>query len=236
MHEVQIGFPQDEHRTRVLRPGWLTHFSSRSVIVERLPGRSTMIRLVRLRSAVWIAVLLVLSACPGRDDRRVGSSSPSPQGSPQVSPPPPGEACPSQTGGSDSFVHLVDVRVGTHDTFDRITFEFRTTPEGKKMPKYELAAASPPFSEDASGEPIAVDGSKFARIIFHGATGYDLEQQAPTYSGPKELKPGFEVLVEAQETGDFEATLSWVLGLSRDSCWEVAQLVDPLRLVIDLPH
>ncbi len=56
------------------------------------------------------------------------------------------------------------------------------------------------------------------------------------YDGPDRLRPGFDVLVEAARAGDFEATLSWYLGLSRRACWSVRELHDPDRVVIDLPH
>lgn len=186
-------------------------------------------------------LLPILVACPAK--RPAGTAPVTPTvGTPATPPASPtptvATPCAPLVGGQDSFVQLVDVRVGTHDTFDRLTFEFRPTPQGPKMPKYQIDPAKPPFSEDASGQAIQVDGNFFARIIFHGASGFDLagETPRPTYTGRKEIKPRFDVLVEAQETGDFEATLSWVLGMSRSSCWTARELEDPLRLVVDLPH
>lgn len=130
------------------------------------------------------------------------------------------------------------MRVSTETNADRVTFEFKTTSMGKVMPRYEIDAAKPPISEDPTGNPIEIDGKSFAQIIFHGASGVDTDKDpaVKTYTGPKELKPRFEVLLEAEQTGDFEATLGWAFGLSRASCWKVSQATDPLRLTIEFPH
>lgn len=192
-----------------------------------------------MRRKQSLLFLLILSACLGDKSVETGPTPTQASLAPPIpSPGTKGSPCPPTAGGEDSFVHLVDVRTGSHGTYDRVTFEFRATSGGKRIPKYQLESATPPFTEDASGEPIAVEGNAFARIIFHGATGVDLDGETPrqTYTGPKEIKPGFDILVEAQETGDFEATLSWVFGLSRSSCWSVQLLEGPLRFVLDFLH
>jgi len=131
------------------------------------------------------------------------------------------------------------VRIGTHEDFDRITFEFRApepNPGGVSgIPRYEIRTAEPPHYEDASGRPLEVNGDAFARIVFHGAAGYDFEGH-PTYTGPRTVRAGFEVLTEAVEAGDFEATLSWVLGMRHQACWNVLEFHDPDRVAIDIPH
>jgi hypothetical protein len=154
----------------------------------------------------------------------------------------PAVQCPSAGGGGDYVANLVDVRVGTHEGFDRVVFELAPSAEGPQyfgIPRYEIGTATA-IMEDASGEPVAVEGSSFAWIGFHGASGVEFTDADPgyylTYTGPRELKPGFEVLAEAQQTGDFERTLFWAFGLTRPSCWQVLELSDPVRVVIDFPH
>jgi hypothetical protein len=156
-------------------------------------------------------------------------------------PPAPPRTCgPETRGQSGVYTNLVDVRVGSHAGYDRITFEFRApkpNPGGKAgIPRYEIRAARPPFTQDGSGEPLAVSGNAFVNLVFHGATGYDFEQYEPTYDGPAVLRPGFDVLREAVRSGDFEATLGWVLGLERQTCWNAFELRNPDRVVIDLPR
>jgi hypothetical protein len=155
-------------------------------------------------------------------------------------PPPEQRTCAPETGGQDGvYTNLVDVRIGSHPGYDRITFEFRApkpNPGGKAgIPRYEIRAARPPFTQDGSGEPLAVSGNAFVNLVFHGATGYDFEHYEPTYDGPAVLRAGFDVLREAVRSGDFEATLGWVLGLERQTCWDVLELRNPDRVVIDLP-
>lgn len=149
-------------------------------------------------------------------------------------------SCPPQTGGEEGvYTNLTDVRVGAHDGFDRIVFEFSAPspdPAGKSgIPHFDIRSAQPPFSEDPSDIPIDVQGDAFARIVFQGASGYDLDGNA-TYDGPRRLTPGFGTLAQAVEGGDFEATMTWILGLSRPTCWQLRELHDPDRVVIDFHH
>lgn len=149
------------------------------------------------------------------------------------------QSCDPARGGTDGEVaQLVDVRVGTHEGYDRVTFEFAPPSDGQYfgLPKYDLHRATPPIREDGSGDPVSMDGSHFAWIVFHGAAGYDFVEGGPTYTGPRGFKRDFRMLAEARQTGDYEATLSWAFGLNSASCWKVHVLQDPLRVAIDFPH
>ena len=161
---------------------------------------------------------------------------------PPPSPPPPAapKRCARESGGEEGiYTNLVAVRIGTHEGYDRITFEFRApepNPGGEAgIPRYEIRTAKPPHYEDASGLPLEVNGNSFVGIVFHGASGVDFEGQA-TYKGPKVVRAGFDNLVEAVRSGDFEATLSWILGVRRQTCWQVHELHNPDRVAIDIPH
>jgi hypothetical protein len=204
---------------------------------------------------VSLLALTVLSAGCGEGD---GAESAGPTPAPATQPPtheattttpaettpppqPPAQkACAPTRGGEEGiYTNLVAVRIGTHEDYDRITFEFRPpdpNPGGKGgIPRYEIRTAKPPHYEDASGRPLEVNGKVFARIVFHGAAGYDFDGQ-PTYTGPRTIRAGFEVLTEAVEAGDFEATLSWVLGFRQQACWDVREFHNPDRVAIDIPH
>jgi hypothetical protein len=169
---------------------------------------------------------------PGSNSSKPAVDSPAPKAGP----------CQASSGGSESKVaNLVDVRVGAHEGYDRVTFEFAPPSDGKYfgLPPYEIKAATPPIVQDGSGEPVEVEGDSFAAMVIHGASGVDFTGQSGyeiTYDGPKEIRPGYKALVEATRTGDFEATLSWAFGLNEGSCWTVVELEDPLRLVIDFSH
>jgi uncharacterized low-complexity protein len=155
------------------------------------------------------------------------------------------KSCERIQGGTEGKIaQLVDVRVGTHDGYDRVTFEF-AAPSGDSakyfgLPPFDLHRATPPLTEDPSGEPVSLDGSHFAWIVFHGGTGVEFDDSEQgytiTYTGPKDFKRDYWALAEARQMGDFEATLSWAFGLNSDSCWTVHELDGPMRLAIDFPH
>lgn len=183
-----------------------------------------------------VAFLLAVSCA-----RPTGAPPPSP--SPGTEPPPSPSGQPvcdrAEGGGEGIFTHLTAVRVGTHEGFDRITFQFRAppgSPGGEGVPRYLIRRVEPPLTRDPSDLPMSVDGDAFLQIVFLGASGVDLS--GPTvvevYRGPKELRPGFPVLLEAEEQGDFEATLAWILGLSGRACWHVTELAGPTRVAVDL--
>jgi hypothetical protein len=161
----------------------------------------------------------------------------------ETTPPPPAAApkrCARESGGEEGiYTNLVAVRIGTHQGYDRITFEFEApepNPGGAAgIPRYEIRTAKPPHYEDASGLPLEVNGNSFVGIVFHGASGVDFEGHA-TYTGPRVVRAGFDNLVEAVRSGDFEATLSWILGVRRQTCWQVHELHNPDRVAIDIPH
>jgi uncharacterized low-complexity protein len=165
-------------------------------------------------------------------------------GSKKAKAPKPKSCGPIRGGTEGKIAQLVDVRVGTHDGYDRVVFEFAAPKgDGAKyfgLPPYELHSATPPIMEDPTGEPMSVDGSRFATVVFHGGSGVEFDDSEDgytiTYTGPKEFRPGYPALAEASQQGDFEATLSWVFGLDSASCWKVHELKGPVRLAIDFPH
>jgi hypothetical protein len=137
---------------------------------------------------------------------------------------------PTEQRGEPVHTQLVDVRVGEHDGYDRIVFEF-----DNGIPEYVLAEAGPPYTEDPSGLPMDVEGASILHLSLIGGTRWDSAYGA-TYDGPLSFEPGFDKLVQLVEAGDFEAVSSWYIGLTADSCARILDLDDPDRLVIDIEH
>ncbi len=137
---------------------------------------------------------------------------------------------PVESGGTTDRAQLTDVRVGQHDGYDRIVFEF----EGG-IPPYTISESTPPFTEDPSGLPIEVEGSYVWQIVLNGGTKMTPDGSS-SYDGPTDLTPGFDKLVELVEGGDFEALSTWYAGMSADSCIRVMNLDGVPRLVIDIEH
>ena len=125
---------------------------------------------------------------------------------------------------------ITDVRVGTHDGYDRVVFEFAAG-----IPDAMIEGVLPPFYADPSGLELAVAGTAFLKVTMHGATKV-LPEGGVTYSGPTNFEPGFDRLMQLIEGGDFEAVSTWYLGLDGAGCYRVLTLAGPNRLVIDVAH
>ena len=125
---------------------------------------------------------------------------------------------------------ITDVRVGTHDGYDRVVFEFASG-----LPDAVIEAVLPPFYADPSGLEIEVAGSAFLKLTMHGASKISPDGGV-TYAGSTNFEPGFDQLVQLVEGGDFEAVSTWYLGLNGGGCIRVLTLPDPSRIVIDIEH
>jgi hypothetical protein len=204
----------------------------------------------RHRLVAFALIGLVATACtsPTTSPTDVASPSSEPTGTPVASegggrsPAPTAEPIPSDELGPitcDLPIHvdqtvaranITDVRIGTHDGYDRVVFEFTGGhPEGS------LERAEPPFTHDASGEAIDVAGESFLRLIMHGGTKQQ-EDGTSSYDGPTDFGPGHPALIDLVEGGDFEAQSTWYLGLAGESCVRVMTLEDEPRIVIDIEH
>jgi hypothetical protein len=124
--------------------------------------------------------------------------------------------------------NITDVRVGTHDGYDRVVFEFV-----QGTPELTLDRATPPFTHDASGAPIEVEGESFLRLTMRGGSK-QTDEGTSSYDGPTDFDPALPVLVDLVEGGDFERQSTWYLGLTSEACVRVMLLDEPHRLVIDV--
>jgi len=129
-----------------------------------------------------------------------------------------------------ALANITDVRVGTHDGYDRVVFEFE-----QGTPELTLDRATPPFTQDASGLPLDVDGSSLLRLTMRGGSK-QTDEGTSSYDGPTDLDPDLPVLVDLIEGGDFERQSTWYLGLTSEACVRILLLDDPARVVIDVEH
>ncbi|MEO8638818.1 MAG: hypothetical protein ABI458_02750 [Chloroflexota bacterium] len=123
---------------------------------------------------------------------------------------------------------ITDVRVGTHEGYDRVVFEFASG-----LPDAVIEGVLPPLYADPSGLEMDVAGSAFLRITMHGASKMSPEGSL-TYGGSTDFHAGFDRLEQLVEGGDFEAVSTWYLGLNGAGCFRVLTLSGPSRLVIDI--
>lgn len=124
---------------------------------------------------------------------------------------------------------LERVALGRHEGYDRVVFQFRNA-----LPGYRIEFVEPPLREDGSGAPVEIDGHAFAVVRMEPASGFDLSaaEGELVYTGPRRLS-GAEIVAELVRTGDFEAVLTWAIGLHEQAPFRVLRLDGPPRLVID---
>jgi hypothetical protein len=118
---------------------------------------------------------------------------------------------------------------------DRIVFDFK--PAEGKHPGYSVGykPAAEAQTEDASGKHIAIDGKAFLVVRFEPAATADLSgaTMTLTYTGPRTITPaGMHWVRQVSKTGDFEAVLTWAIGLSEQRPFKVTSA--PSRLTIEL--
>jgi hypothetical protein len=135
--------------------------------------------------------------------------------------------------GSDKTALLERVALGRHEGYDRVVFQFRDT-----LPGYKVEYVQPPLKEDGSGNPVQIKGSAFVVVRMEPASGFDLNtgEGVLVYKGPKRIDgsdAGTSVVQELVRTGDFEAVLSWAVGLSDMVDFRVQTATSPLRLIVD---
>lgn len=123
---------------------------------------------------------------------------------------------------------LTDVQLGSHDGFERIVFRFGRF---DTTPGHAVAHAAGPFTQDGSGEPVAVTGSGHIAVRLTAAAHNEAGQT--TYTGPHRI-PGHGSVTEVVMLGDFEGVVGWVIGTTAERPFRVFTLADPARLVIDV--
>ena len=166
---------------------------------------------MRIRtSAAWACVATVfLAGCGG------GSTSGS-------------SGCKLESGGTAprSNAHpsetmlLADVKIESRECSDRVEFAFRPSPPGPPGFRVSYLPAERALVEDGSGAPIDLQGSAYLVVRFEPAATADLssgEELVRTYTGPKRLDaPNGRHVREVVKSGDFEAVVTWVIGVDEE--------------------
>jgi len=138
----------------------------------------------------------------------------------------PTTAIPTTSIGGDPTLldpSIVDVRVGSHDGYDRVVIEF-----AERLPDTrDVVLADAP----AAGECVVPDLPGTAFVNLHlGLTG--------TNQDPNDLLPygtGDGPLLSVERTCEFEAFVDITIALDRPIEPVVTELTSPPRLVVDLP-
>lgn len=129
---------------------------------------------------------------------------------------------------------LSEVRVARRDGYDRVVWEFSEGTDPRVLVGYEDAAREP-----GSGDPVDLAGDAVLVVLAQHATDFGAELYAPqaeAYEGPERIDGGNANITEVVRLGDFEAAMTWAVGLDTERPFRVLRLDDPLRLVVDIGH
>lgn len=124
---------------------------------------------------------------------------------------------------------LVDVTTGRHDTYDRVVFTFHGDAPGYRV-RYVKHVRT-----EGSGDTVPLRGNAKLRVTLMPADAHD-DQGRATYAGPHRIRPGYPQLREVAFAGDFEAVVTFGLGLRDKAGFRVFTLQDPTRIVVDVAH
>ena len=121
---------------------------------------------------------------------------------------------------------LAEVRAGGHATFDRVVFELEGDRPGHDVRYVDEVV------QDGSGFPIPLDGRAFLQVSLFPATA--LSEEGPF--GPVPSVAGLAALRDLAFAGDFEAVVTFGIGVAQRTGFRVLQLDAPSRVAIDITH
>jgi hypothetical protein len=122
---------------------------------------------------------------------------------------------------------LVGVRAASHRTFDRVVWEFRGG-----LPKNRSVQYVRELIADGSGQPVRIAGSAILELTVSSANAHD--ENTGQGTAPSRVVSGLGNVIEVVESGDFEATVSYGVGLAKRQKFSVTTLRNPSRIVVDV--
>jgi hypothetical protein len=138
-------------------------------------------------------------------------------------------SAPAMAAPAPEAPELVKVRAAHHPGFDRITFEFRGG-----LPSSHTVRYVSNLTEDPTGDPIDLAGGATLEVVFHGVNAHDIQTGKGTVTPAGGFSPGLPSLKEVAPAGDFEAVVSYGLGVDHRVPFKVLELSGPPRIAIDI--
>lgn len=125
---------------------------------------------------------------------------------------------------------LTDVRAARHDGFDRIVFELGSG----AAPGFHLEYIDRPVRKCGSGDVATIAGDAWLEVRLEPANAHT--PSGAVTIAKRDQKVPLEVVSELEQTCDFEAVVTWVVGVKKPNRYRVLALNDPMRLVVDIKH
>lgn len=126
---------------------------------------------------------------------------------------------------------LTDIRLGGHEGFDRVVFEY----DGEGTPGWDVRYVAEAIA-DPSGLPVDVEGGSVLEVTIMGVR-YPEEGEADAYAGPATIQvAGTGVITEVLDESIFEGYQQAFIGVdsSEELPFRVYLLEDPTRVVVEV--
>src|SRR4029453_1164565 len=124
---------------------------------------------------------------------------------------------------------LLRVRAGRNKDFDRLVFDFEGPAPGHRV-QYV-----PQLVQDGSGRPIPLRGRAVVEIVLRPAVAHR-DDGSSTLAGPLPDLTNFAAFRQVADAGDFEAVLTWGIGVAAQTGLRVTTLSGPTRVAVDVAH
>jgi Putative peptidoglycan binding domain len=110
-----------------------------------------------------------------------------------------------------------------------VVFDFDGPPPGHRVEYVDQVF------QDGSGEPVPLRGRAFLQAVMTPAAAHD-DAGAPTFPGPVPSVSNLAALRDLVDAGDFEAVLTWGIGVAARTPFRTLRLSNPSRIAIDVTH
>jgi len=138
-----------------------------------------------------------------------------------------GLAAPPATALAATAPILTEIRAAHHPGYDRLVFQFRGSLPADRSARYVSQVTG-----GGSGLPVPIVGRAKLLVRFSLANGHDANGHV-TY-GPTRRTYALPDLIQVVNSSDFEAVLSFGVGLAHREPFHMFVLTQPSRVVIDV--
>lgn len=141
-----------------------------------------------------------------------------------------GDTAPKSGAGASGL--LTGVRIGDHEGYTRIVFDFQEP----AFPTWDFSYVPGAIQGMVEPEGGWVAGSAFLVARFQPSGTADLsgDEAVMTYDGPRRIDVGQGSVVQLLIIEDFEANLWWAIGLTGEKPFSVGTMTGPPRIYVDI--
>jgi hypothetical protein len=133
--------------------------------------------------------------------------------------------------GGAAMLTVTDVRVGTHEGYDRVVFDLG----GSGTPGWRVEYVDEAI-DDGSGNPVAVDGEAILQVVISG-TAMPADSGVEEYDGDTIDPDDTEAVEQVVYRFWFEGYTTSFIGVEGErKPFRVFSLTDPARVVVDVEH